>query len=172
MDYDLVITNGILLGAEGETQGDDVAIRGETIAAVGPGLAAGARNGAEILGCVRAICHSGRHRCARPSRASLLRNGLQRRLEHWHPRGGSGRRDDRDRLRHPLWRRIADASFRELDGPGQAQGVRRLLLPHGDHQLGSPRPRDAKNGRHGLPDLQGIHDLCFRGLAVGRPRHL
>jgi len=49
MDYDLVITNGILLGAEGETLGADLAIRGETIAAVGPGLAAGARKGAEIL---------------------------------------------------------------------------------------------------------------------------
>ena len=42
MDYDVVITNGILLGAEGETRAD-VAVRGETIAAVGPGLAAVAR---------------------------------------------------------------------------------------------------------------------------------
>ncbi len=49
MDYDLIITNGILLGDEGETQGYDVAIRGETIAAVGPGLADTARDGAEIL---------------------------------------------------------------------------------------------------------------------------
>ena len=41
MDYDFVITNGLLLGADGETRAD-VAIRGETIAAVGPGLAAAA----------------------------------------------------------------------------------------------------------------------------------
>ncbi len=39
MDYDVIITNGVILGAEGESRGD-VAIRGETIAAVGPGLAA------------------------------------------------------------------------------------------------------------------------------------
>jgi dihydropyrimidinase len=38
MDYDVIITNGVILGAEGETRGD-VAIRGETIAAVGTGLA-------------------------------------------------------------------------------------------------------------------------------------
>src|SRR4051812_17154305 len=36
MDYDVIITNGLILGAEGEQRGD-VAIRGETIAAVGPG---------------------------------------------------------------------------------------------------------------------------------------
>jgi dihydropyrimidinase len=39
MDYDVIITGGVILGAEGES-GGDVAIRGETIAAVGPGLAA------------------------------------------------------------------------------------------------------------------------------------
>jgi predicted amidohydrolase YtcJ len=42
MDYDIVITNGTLLSADGETKAD-VAIRGETIAAVGPDLAARAR---------------------------------------------------------------------------------------------------------------------------------
>ena len=42
MDYDVVIANGVLVGAEGETRAD-VAIRGETIAAVGPGLAASSR---------------------------------------------------------------------------------------------------------------------------------
>ena len=39
MKFDVVIANGVLLSAEGETRAD-VAIRGETIAAVGPGLAA------------------------------------------------------------------------------------------------------------------------------------
>ena len=39
MEYDVVITNGTILSADGETKAD-VAIRGETIAAVGPGLAA------------------------------------------------------------------------------------------------------------------------------------
>ncbi len=48
MDYDVVITNGVLLSAEGETRAD-VAIRGEKIAAVGPGLAAESRVGAEII---------------------------------------------------------------------------------------------------------------------------
>jgi len=48
MDYDFVITNGLLLSAEGETRGD-VAIRGETIAAVGVGLAATAGDRAEII---------------------------------------------------------------------------------------------------------------------------
>ena len=37
--------------------------------------------------------------------------------------------------------------LQQLDGPGQAQGVRRLLLPYGHHQLGPPRPRDGENGR-------------------------
>jgi dihydropyrimidinase len=49
MEYDTIITGGVILTAEGEQAGD-VAIRGETIAAVGPGLAreaAGSR--AEIL---------------------------------------------------------------------------------------------------------------------------
>ena len=48
MDYDVVITNGVLVGAEGETRAD-VAIRGETIAAVGPGLAAVEPRRAEIV---------------------------------------------------------------------------------------------------------------------------
>src|SRR4029077_19002986 len=48
MDYDVVITNGVLLGSEGETRAD-VAIRGEQIVAVGPGLATAGRDGAEII---------------------------------------------------------------------------------------------------------------------------
>ena len=48
MDYDVVITNGTILSADGETKAD-VAIRGETIAAVGPGLAAQAGAGTEII---------------------------------------------------------------------------------------------------------------------------
>ena len=46
MDYDVIIANGVILRAEGERKAD-VAIRGETIAAVGPGLAAAAR---DVLG--------------------------------------------------------------------------------------------------------------------------
>ncbi len=48
MNYDVVITNGIVVSAEGQTRAD-VAISGERIAAVGPGLAASAPRGAEIL---------------------------------------------------------------------------------------------------------------------------
>ncbi len=48
MDYDVVIANGILLGPEGESRAD-VAIRGETIAAIGPGLADGHGDGAKIV---------------------------------------------------------------------------------------------------------------------------
>jgi dihydropyrimidinase len=48
MDYDVVIANGNVVGAEGERRAD-VAIRGETIAAVGPGLAASARHGTQIV---------------------------------------------------------------------------------------------------------------------------
>jgi dihydropyrimidinase len=48
MDYDVVIAGGIVVGAEGQARGD-VAIRGETIAAVGPGLAASARPGTPIV---------------------------------------------------------------------------------------------------------------------------
>jgi len=48
MDYDIVIANGTVVSASGEARAD-VAIRGETIAAVGPGLAATAGPGAEIL---------------------------------------------------------------------------------------------------------------------------
>ena len=88
MDYDVVIANGTLLSAEGETRAD-VAIRGETIAAVGPGLAAQARCRHRGHRCDGPPGHSGRRRRARPSRAALLRHGLERRLEHGHPRGGA-----------------------------------------------------------------------------------
>ena len=43
MDYDIVIANGTVVTAYGETRAD-VAIRGETIAAVGPGLGRGCRH--------------------------------------------------------------------------------------------------------------------------------
>src|SRR5215475_5772258 len=48
MNYDIVIADGVVVGAEGQARAD-VAIRGETIAAVGPGLAASAHPGAEII---------------------------------------------------------------------------------------------------------------------------
>jgi dihydropyrimidinase len=48
MSYDIVITNGLVIGAGGETKAD-VAIRGETIAAVGPELAAAAGPKAQIV---------------------------------------------------------------------------------------------------------------------------
>jgi len=48
MDYDVVISNGIVVSAEGEARAD-VAIQGERIAAVGPGLAASARDGTRIV---------------------------------------------------------------------------------------------------------------------------
>src|SRR5262245_18800334 len=48
MDYDVIITGGILLGDEGETRAD-IAIRGETIAAVEPELADGSRDRAEVI---------------------------------------------------------------------------------------------------------------------------
>ena len=103
MDYDVVIANGIVVGAEGEARAD-VAIRGETIAAVGPGLAAAGRRRRRDHRRDGPLRDPGRGRRARPSRAPLLRHGLERRLEHRHPRGGPRRRDDRDRLRHPLRR--------------------------------------------------------------------
>src|SRR5207249_10246582 len=46
--YDVIIKNGMILSAEGELEGD-VAILGETIAAVGPGLAAQDRGRAEVI---------------------------------------------------------------------------------------------------------------------------
>jgi dihydropyrimidinase len=48
MDFDVVIKNGLIVGPDGEMRGD-VAIRGETLAAVGPGLAARAGPGAEVI---------------------------------------------------------------------------------------------------------------------------
>jgi dihydropyrimidinase len=52
LDYDLIIANGVVLSAEGERKAD-VAVRGEKIAAVGPGLVAtrGERDygGAEVF---------------------------------------------------------------------------------------------------------------------------
>src|SRR4051812_21158373 len=48
MNYDVIITNGVILGAEGERR-EDVAIAGETIAAVGPGLAARAGPSTEVV---------------------------------------------------------------------------------------------------------------------------
>jgi len=48
MKYDVIISNGLILSAEGEEKGD-VAIRGETIAAVGPGLAVANGGSAEII---------------------------------------------------------------------------------------------------------------------------
>lgn len=48
MAYDTIIANGTVLSAEGQQQAD-VAIQGERIAAVSPGLAKDARNGAAVL---------------------------------------------------------------------------------------------------------------------------
>jgi dihydropyrimidinase len=48
MNYDVIITNGVILGAEGGRRGD-VAIRGEMIAEVGPGLVEAAGADAEII---------------------------------------------------------------------------------------------------------------------------
>src|SRR3954469_7253688 len=48
MNYNVIITNGVILGAEGERR-EDIAIAGETIAAVGPGLAAGAGPSTEVV---------------------------------------------------------------------------------------------------------------------------
>jgi dihydropyrimidinase len=48
MDYDVIIANGTLLSADGETRAD-VALRGETIAAVGSGLAARAGKRTEVI---------------------------------------------------------------------------------------------------------------------------
>src|SRR4051812_35619134 len=48
MDYDVIIASGMILGADGERAGD-VAIRGETIAAVGPGLAEAGGGAAEVI---------------------------------------------------------------------------------------------------------------------------
>ena len=171
MDYDIVIANGTVVSADGESRAD-VAIRGERIAAVGPGLAEGGVAPHQDRRRLRAAGDSRRGRRARSPRAAVLRHGLERRLEDRHPRGGARRRDDRHRLCDPLRQRDAHGRIRQLDGASQAQGVRRLLLSHGHHQLGPARPRDGKDGRHGLPDIQGIHDLCIRGLAGRRPGDL
>ncbi len=48
MDYDIVIANGTVVSADGESQAD-VAIRGEKIAAVGAGLAKGASPRTQII---------------------------------------------------------------------------------------------------------------------------
>ena len=48
MDYDVIITNGVIVGEGGEQTGD-IAIRGETIAALGPGLAGSAGAGTEVV---------------------------------------------------------------------------------------------------------------------------
>ena len=48
MNYDVIITNGVIVGADGEQTGD-VAIRGETIAAVGPGLVAADQGHARVI---------------------------------------------------------------------------------------------------------------------------
>ena len=171
MDYDVVITNGTLLSAEGETQGRRRDPRRNDR---GRGPRSGGAGGCRHRDhrCEGPPGHPGRRRRARPSRASLLRHGLERRLEHGHPRGGAGRRDHGDRLRHPVRPGDLARRLQQLDGPGQTQGVRRLLLPYRHHQLGSPRPRDRENGRDGLPDLQGVHDLRVGGLASRRPRDL
>ncbi len=61
---------------------------------------------------------------------------------------------------------LADA-FANWSSQGRAQGVRRLRLPPGHHRLGPPRPRDGGDGRRGLPDVQGVHDL--RVARAGSP---
>jgi dihydropyrimidinase len=48
MDHDILIANGLVISADGERKAD-VAIHGETIAAVGPGLAAASRHGTEVI---------------------------------------------------------------------------------------------------------------------------
>ena len=169
MAYDLIIANGTVVSAEG-TQKADVAVRGERIAAVGPGLAAkagcgqGRRRG-------RQVRHARRPRRSRPPRTAILRHRFQRHLADRHPGGGPRRRHHRHRLRHSLRRAIAAGRLRRLAGAGQAESVHRLRLSHGHHQLGPPRPRDGEDGQAGLPDVQGVHDLRGRGLAVRRPGH-
>ena len=57
-----------------------------------------------------------------------------------------GRRDDRDRFRHPLWQGDAPRRLSQLDGPGEAQGMCRLLLSYRHHETGivtAPRWRNS-----------------------------
>ncbi len=147
MNYDVVITNGLVLSAEGETRAD-VAIRGETIAAVGPGLAAAKRRAA-------------RRSSMRPGRL-VIPGGVDVHVHLELPFCGTVSSDDwntgtRAAARGgvttvidfaiPYGQESLIDAYQQLDGPGQAQGVRRLLLPHRHHQLGSPRPRDGEARR-------------------------
>ncbi len=103
MDYDVVITNGTLLSADGRNEGRRRDPR-RNDRGRGPGSGRAGRCRYGDHRCHGPPGHPGRRRRARPSRAPLLRHGLERRLEHGHPRGGAGRRDHGDRLRHSVRR--------------------------------------------------------------------
>ena len=173
MDYRCHYHERYAPGRRGREPGDDVAIRGETIAAVGPGLAAARASGTRDHRCDRALCHSRRRRRARSSRAAVLRHGLERRLEHRHPRGGARRRDDRDRLRHPL--RQGDARSTPTT-TGWPRAKPKACVDYCFHiaitNWDRHGPEMEKMVENGLPDLQGIHDLRVRGLAGRRPGDL
>ena len=145
MAYDLIIANGTIISATGQEVAD-VAIRGERIAAIGKGLAkpgeatriVDAAGKYVIPGALDVHVHLELPFCGTVSSDDWL---------YRHAGGGSRGRDYRHRFRHPLWHAIARRRLSRLAGTGQAEGLHRLLLPHGDHQLGSARPRDGEDGR-------------------------
>ncbi len=138
MDYDIVIANGTLLSADGETKAD-VAIRGETIAEVGPGLAAQASESTEVIdatgrlvmpGGIDVHVHLELPFCGTvssddwsPGTRAAARGGVTTVIDFAIPYGEES---------------LLDA-FNNWMGLRQTEGMRRLLLSYRDHQLGSSR---------------------------------
>ncbi len=162
MDYDVVITNGTILSGDGETKAD-VAIRGETIAAVGPNLVARAGAGAEIIDA------TGRQ---------VIPGGVDVHVHLELPFCGTVSSDDwktgtRTTARGGVTT-VIDFAFR--------MGKKSLTDAANNWMAGWPKAcidycfhiaitnwdrhgLNRENGRHGLPDLQGVHDLRVRGYS-------
>ncbi len=171
MEYDVVIANGTVVTAEGATSAD-VAIRGETIAAVGPGLAAQAGRRTEVIDA------TGRQ---------VIPGGVDVHVHLELPFCGTVSSDD--------WNTGTRAAAR-----GGVTTVIDFAIPYGEESLidafnnwmarAKPKacvdycfhiaitnwdrhgPEIEKMVGDGLPDFQGVHDLCLRGLASRRPRDL
>ena len=109
-----------------------------------------------------------RHRSAHPSRNALHGHLFGRRFRERHPRRAVGRHHHGGRLLPAVARPVAARSAADV-AQQDRQGLRRLLLPHGDHLVGRAGvQRDGRRRRQGHHLVQALHGL--QGRADGQRR--
>ena len=150
-----LITNGTIVTAEGSTAAD-VLIDGETIAAIGTGLAAGRRDRRRDDRRDGPLRDPRRDRRPHPHGAAVRRHVRQGHVRDGHAGRGVRRDDDDRRLRGPVARQVAPRGPRRLARQGGGQRRRRLRLPH-DHERRQRRhasPRWTTLVAEGVPDFK------------------